>query len=114
MNEIILKIVLLEEAKGFIEGLPRVDSYKIFYNMKRIACGERNQELFKKLEGTNIWEFRTLVNKKTYRLFAFWDSWSETLVVVTHGILKKTQKTPLREIMKAEQIRKSYFNQKYK
>ena len=40
MNDIVLKIVLLEEAKEFIEGLPKDDSYKIYYNMKRVACGE--------------------------------------------------------------------------
>ncbi len=36
----------------------------------------------------------------------------ETLVIVTHGIVKKTQKTPLKEIAKAEAIRKKYFNNK--
>ena len=114
MNDIVLKIVLLEEAKEFIEGLPKDDSYKIYYNMKRIACGEWNSELYKKLEGSNIWEFRTLVSKKAYRLFSFWDSRSETLIIVTHGILKKAQKTPMKEIMKAEKIRNIYFKQKYK
>lgn len=38
----------------------------------------------------------------------------ETLVIATHGIVKKTQKTPLKEIAKAEEIRKEYFNNKKK
>ena len=38
----------------------------------------------------------------------------ETLVIATHGIVKKTQKTPLKEIAKAEEIRKEYFNNKNK
>ncbi len=38
----------------------------------------------------------------------------ETLVIATHGIVKKTQKTPLKEITKAEEIRKEYFNNKKK
>ena len=38
----------------------------------------------------------------------------ETLVIATHGIVKKTQKTPLKEITKAEEIRKEYFNNKNK
>ena len=33
---------------------------------------------------------------------AFLDTEEETLVIATHGIVKKTQKTPLKEIAKAE------------
>lgn len=36
----------------------------------------------------------------------------ETFVIATHGIVKKTQKTPKKEIEKAESIRKEYFNDK--
>ena len=82
------------------------------YNIHRIMAGERNRELFKKLENTEIWEFRTLYNSIAYRLFAFWDTTEETLVIATHGIIKKTQKTPLKEIAKAEAIRKDYFRKK--
>ncbi|KAB4395500.1 type II toxin-antitoxin system RelE/ParE family toxin, partial [Bacteroides nordii] len=35
-----------------------------------------------------------------------------TLVIATHGFIKKTQKTPPKEIAKAEEIRKDYFNSK--
>lgn len=75
-------------------------------------CGEKNIELFKKLEKSEIWEFRTLYNGIAYRLFAFWDTEEKTLVVATHGIIKKTQKTPSKEIAKAEAIRKEYFKNK--
>lgn len=34
--------------------------------------------------------------------------------MVTHGIVKKTQKTPKKEIEKAERIRQKYFNDKNK
>lgn len=44
----------------------------------------------------------------------FWDTEEDTLVIATHGIVKKTQKTPLKEITKAEEIRKEYFNNKNK
>jgi phage-related protein len=56
-------------------------------------------EIFKKLED-DIWEFRTLYQRQTIRLFAFWDK-SDTLVITTHGLIKKTQKTPKKEIEKA-------------
>lgn len=72
-----------------------------------------NRELFKKLTN-DIWEFRTLFKKTYYRLFAFWDKTesTETLVITTHGLVKKTGKTPKTEIEHAEQIRKRYFENK--
>ena len=73
-----------------------------------------DKELFKKLEDSDIWEFRTLFNGECYRLFAFWDTEIEALVVATHGIVKKTQKTPRKEIAKAEKLRFEYFNDKNK
>lgn len=73
-----------------------------------------DKELFKKLENSEIWEFRTLFNGICYRLFAFWDTEMEALVIATHGIVKKTQKTPKREIEKTERLRKEYFNSKKK
>ena len=74
----------------------------------------KNKELFKKLDNSEIWEFRTLYNGTAYRLFAFWDTETHTLVVATHGIVKKTQKTPKKEIAKAEAIMKRYYELKNK
>ena len=48
----------------------------------------------------------------SYRLFAFWDTSSNSIVIVTHGFIKKTQKTPKKEIARAEEIRKQYFDTK--
>ena len=72
-----------------------------------------DKELFKKLENSEIWEFRTLFNGSCYRLFSFWDTKTETLIIATHGIVKKSQKTPSKEIRKAEEIRKKYFELKH-
>ena len=107
-----LKVEYLDEAWGFIESQPLSVGRKIVENVSRIEGGERNAELFSKLEWTEIWEFRTLYNKTKYRLFAFWDTEIDTLVIATHGIVKKTQKTPKKEIAKAERIRKEYFKEK--
>ncbi len=106
------KLVLLKEASRFIYSLPKPAYKKILNNARRISNGENNAELFKKLGATNIWEFRTLHNGMAYRLFAFWDKEGETLVVATHGIVKKTQKTPHKEIARAEAIRKEYLYDK--
>lgn len=50
MTQNIFRLVLTDEAQNFIESLPEAVSYKIYYNIKRVAGGERNKELFKKLE----------------------------------------------------------------
>jgi len=57
-----------------------------------------------------------LYKKKQYRLFAFWDKTDNkvTIVIATHGILKKTQKTPKKEIDKATDLMNKYFESKNK
>ena len=67
----------------------------------------KNEELLKKLDD-DIWEFRTLYNKIGYRLFAFWDEKENSLIIATHGIVKKTNKTPKKEIEKARQLKSEY------
>ena len=96
------KVAYLEEALSFIESIPKSAGDKLLEIVHRVELGERNSIIFSKLEGTEIWEFRTLYNKVKYRLFAFWDTQTDTLVIATHGIIKKTQKTPKKEIAKAE------------
>lgn len=107
-------IELLPEAIEFLENLDEKAREKIYYNLKKAQLVNDN-ELFKKLNDF-IWEFRTLYNSKSYRLFSFWEKTDgkETLVIATHGILKKTQKTPSKEIKKADEIRKQYLNNKTK
>ena len=108
------EIEFLFEAIEFLENLDPKTREKIYYNLKKSQF-VNDQELFKKLN-ESIWEFRTFYNSKAYRLFAFWDKveGKDTLVVTTHGILKKTQKTPSKDIKKAQDIRKQYFESKYK
>ena len=107
-----LQVILLDEAAEFVKSLPLKVQKKITYNYRKIEEGVIDNILFSKLGDTNIWEFRTIFNGNCYRLFSFWDTESDTLVVATHGIVKKTQKTPPKEIAKAEEIRKEYFKQK--
>jgi phage-related protein len=108
------EIELLPEAIEFLDNLDDKTREKIYYNIKK-AQQTNDNELFKKLND-NIWEFRTLYNSKAYRLFSFWDTsqGQERLVIATHGILKKTQKTPPKEIKRAENIRKGYLEYKSK
>lgn len=102
----------MKKASVFLSSLPEKAQKKITYNLLKVEGGEINKELFKKLDDTEIWEFRTLFNGVSYRLFAFWDTTSDTLIVATHGIIKKTNKTPQKEIKTAEALRTEYFDNK--
>ena len=112
MSERKIRVAFMSEAKEYLYSLPEKVRKKVTYNILRVEGGELNNDLFKKLENSEIWEFRTLYNGACYRLFAFWDTKIQALVVATHGIVKKTQKTPKKEIEKAESLRKMYFNEK--
>lgn len=113
MSRYKIQVVLLDEALTFVRSLPLKVQQEITYNYKKIEHGIVDKELFKKLENSEIWEFRTLFNGNCYRLFSFWDTETGTLIVATHGIVKKTQKTPQKEIAKAEEIRQQYFELKH-
>jgi len=50
-----------------------------------------------------------------FRLFAFWDKEDnqQTLVIMTHGIIKVTKKVLEKEIEKAEQNTSNNYNLKF-
>ena len=105
------EVRFLDEALEFLKSLDKKHYGKILYNIRK-AQVENDPELFKKLTG-EIWEFRTLYEGLQYRLLAFWDkTLPETLVISTHGIVKKQGKVPDREIQKANQIRIKYYEEK--
>jgi phage-related protein len=103
-------VKFLEDAKKFLDSIDEKPRDKILYNIWK-SQGIKDENLLKKLEG-DIWEFRTLWNKTAYRLFAFWDETEKSMVVATHGMIKKTEKTPKSEIAKAQQLRNEYFKLK--
>jgi phage-related protein len=108
----LFEIIFLDEAFEFLKGLERKHYEKVLYNMRKAQI-ENDSELFKKLN-YEIWEFRTLYQGLQYRLLAFWDktSTTETLVVSTHGFIKKRSKVPDNEIQKANGLRIKYFEGK--
>ncbi len=93
----------------FLNSIEAKAMKKILFNID-IAMQVNDPRLLKKLSG-DIWEFRTQYGNLQYRLLAFWDKKEahDTLVIATHGIIKKTDKMPAKEIQKAEQIRHNYF-----
>ncbi len=106
------KVKFLEDAKHFLDELDEKARAKIINNIWK-ARSTNDKDLFKKLQD-EIWEFRTKYNKTYYRLLAFWDKTdkSDTVVISTHGLIKKTDKIPKNEIERAENLRKTYFNNK--
>lgn len=101
-------IEYLPEAIKFLESIEMKAAQKLLYNISK-SQEINDPGIFKKLKNSNIWEFRAEYTSNEYRLFAFWVQQRNTFVVCTHGIIKKTQKTPQKEIKKAEQIRKKYL-----
>ncbi len=103
-------ILLSTEVEEFLDSIDEKARNKILYNIDK-AKSTLDPKIFKKLT-QEIWEFRTKYGSLQYRLFAFWDKRDNknTLVIATHGIVKKTQKTPKEEIEKAMRIREYYFS----
>lgn len=105
----------LEEADEFISNLDPKAIKKILYNID-LAEQTNDPRLFKKLQN-DIWEFRTKFARLYIRLLAFWDKTDnkETLVIATHGFIKKTDKVTAKEIDRAVRLRDKYFkNKQYK
>lgn len=104
----------LEEADEFISTLDHGAIKKIFYNID-LAEQTNDPKLFRKLQN-EIWEFRTSFAGIQIRLLAFWDKTNkmETLVIATHGFIKKVDKVPANEIARAVRLRNQYFGNKQK
>ena len=81
----------MEEANKFIAELDPKAIRKIFYN---IDLAEQTNDP---------------------KLLAFWDKSDnkETLVIATHGFIKKVDKVPANEINRAIRLRDKYFNNKF-
>jgi phage-related protein len=107
-------IAFLPQAMAFLDSLNAKAREKVLYNIKKSQF-VRDDELLKKLNEF-IWEFRTSYAGSAYRLFAFWDksSGKETLLIATHGMVKKKQKTPDHQLLKAEEIRTAYLQNQAK
>lgn len=68
---------------------------------------------FKKLAGTEeIWECRVKFSSNAYRIFCFFAD--NSVVVLTHGVIKKSQRTPKYEIEKAETYRRDFLKRRVK
>jgi len=71
------------------------------------------EKFFKHLAGTDgLYEIRVKVGSNIFRIFCFFDKGK--LVILLNGFQKKKQKTPKNEIVKAERLKKEYYESKRK
>lgn len=96
-------------VKDFLDALPRKVAQKVTWVLRLLEdLDVIPVTYFKKLTGGDgIWECRIQFGSNAYRLFCFFANGD--IVVLTHGLIKKTQKTPKSEIEKAEAYRKDYL-----
>jgi phage-related protein len=69
------------------------------------------EKYFKHITGTKgLYEVRVHAGRNNYRIFSFFDK--ENIIVLGNAFIKKTSKTPRKEILTAIKIMEEYFNEK--
>ncbi len=87
---------------------------KIYKVIEAIETLERiPSQYLKHLVNTDaLYEARIKLGSNIWRVFCFFDE--EKLVILLNGFQKKTQKTPKKEIGKAEKLKAEYYRDKEK
>jgi phage-related protein len=93
----------------FFNALPGRVAKKIAWVLKLLEDLEFvPATYFAKLPGTKeIWECKINFASNSYRILCFFRG--ESSVVLTNGFMKKTRKTPMKEIERAEAYRKDFL-----
>jgi len=99
-------------VEEFLDSLGAKQAQKVLWVLRAARELPRvPQQYFKKPEGTgDLWEVRAEFGGDAFRLLGFWDE--GRLIILTNGFAKKTQKTPEREIVLAEQRKRDHLNRK--
>jgi len=100
---------LTEKVKDKIEPLTEKVKDKIDEVLFMITILKRiPTKFFKSIEGIKgLFEIRVEYESNIYRIFCCFDNGN--LVILFNGFQKKTQKTPTKELLKAEKIMTEYF-----
>lgn len=98
--------------KDFLDALPGKAAQKVTWVLRLLEdLDVIPVTYFKKLTGTDeIWECRIQFGSNAYRLFCFLVNGD--VVVLTHGFMKKSQKTPKSEIERAESYRQDFLRRR--
>jgi len=96
----------------FFENLNIDVQRKFNWTLKLIATFEKIPvKYFKKIQNsTGLYEIRVESGGNIYRVFSFFDKGK--LIILINGFQKKSQKTPKKEIEKAEKLKKQYFDER--
>lgn len=98
----------------FLLSQPKKVQDKIFKVVEIIETYERIPTTYlKAITGTDgLFEARIRLGSSIWRVFCFFDQGK--LVILLNGFIKKTQKTPKKEIDKAVKLMNAYYENKSK
>jgi phage-related protein len=98
-------------VENFLDALPGKVAQKITWTLEILENqGMLPSTYFKKLKNTEIWECRIQFGSNIYRIFCFFEL--NSIIVLTHGFIKKSQKTPQKEIERAIQYKNDYISRR--
>lgn len=112
-TEFVRQVVVFENHfKEFRKTLDRETLKKLYQVLTLIMTVQSIPVKFlKAVEGRKgLFEIRVEQGNNIYRVFCCFDE--ESLVILFNGFQKKTQKTPVEQLDKAEALMKKYFEQK--
>lgn len=97
-----------EPAKEFLLSLDKKMRAKMMRTIELLATnGTDLREPYSKPLGDGIFELRAKIGSDTSRVLYFFIIGRK--VILTNGFIKKTQKTPAKEIDRAKQYRSEYL-----
>lgn len=105
-------IAYKDHFESFLMNLPTKVQDKIFKVIEAIETLERiPSNYLKYIKGSEgLFEARIQLGSNIWRVFCFFDE--GRLVILLNGFTKKTEKTPRKEIQKAEKLMKEYYTEK--
>lgn len=98
-------------VEDFLTSLDLKTQARFDWSIERLRMlnVQAREPLVKPIEG-KLWELRRASGRNIYRLFYFFFTGRE--IVFLHGFVKKTKKTPSKEIQIAETRMKDYISRK--
>lgn len=100
-----------EPVREFLDSLPGKLASKAISKIELLKeYGYRLKEPDTKKVSDEIWEIRVKQSSNIVRIFYFFFDGDKA--ILTNGFVKKTNKTPIREIEKAKKYRKDYIDSK--
>lgn len=96
----------------FMSVLTKPVRKKIYWTINLIETMPRVSEKYlKKLDGTDgLYEIRIEFGGDIFRIFCFFDDGK--LIILLNGFIKKSQKTPRREVERALRLKEQYYEEK--